>query len=721
MRRAAVNGSICMATAAVAVTSIAVPRFVAATTTQVAAGSTCVLHGPAGPVSHVVWIQFDNVHLTRDNPNVPSDLEQMPHLLNFMEQNGTLLSNQHTPLIAHTADDLVTSMTGLYGARQGIPISNSYQYYQPNGTTATAGSFAYWRDPVVSYATASGIGTDHSPTMIGPNGMAPAPWVPFTRAGCNVGSVAMANTDLENVLPDVPLAYGRGSAAAAEAYGNPNLASTDFQGIAVHCAQGQQVCAATGHQVVEPLPNEPGGYDGYHAVFGTKYLDPVIAPSGCTGMPTICNLRGQPVTDGSGNPGFPGYNGMQAWNSLAYTAALQEHGVGVTYTYVSSAHESASTGNAFGPGQSAYVAQLAAYDNAFAKFFTQLASDGMTTANTLFLLGSDENDHFVGGPPSPSGCDGVHVACTYQHIGEVQGNLTGLVAQKTGVTTPFAVHADAAPAIYVNNQPGPSAGPVRALEHALGSVTALDPYAGGAVHLTKYLADPAELRLLHMWTADELRNPTLVQFANPDFYLSTGPTTCSPSSCVSVYPPEAWNHGDVASDINRTWVGLVGPGVARLGRNDSVWASHTDDNPTVLALLGLRGDYQPDGRALEELITPAARPGVLAGQRAVADYLGLGQVFTQLQSPVGALGLASLQVATHGIAGSDAAYQAADASLTSVGQHRDQLVSAMVAILDGAAFAGRAVNHTEAQQLATQGEQLIGCVSIEAGSPSHTC
>jgi hypothetical protein len=30
-------------------------------------------------LKHVVHIQFDNVHLRRDNPNVPSDLEQMPN------------------------------------------------------------------------------------------------------------------------------------------------------------------------------------------------------------------------------------------------------------------------------------------------------------------------------------------------------------------------------------------------------------------------------------------------------------------------------------------------------------------------------------------------------------------------------------------------------------------------------------------------------------------
>ena len=47
----------------------------------------CVL-GPTGAVRHVIYIQFDNTHLLRDDPNVPSDIEQMPALLDFMERYG---------------------------------------------------------------------------------------------------------------------------------------------------------------------------------------------------------------------------------------------------------------------------------------------------------------------------------------------------------------------------------------------------------------------------------------------------------------------------------------------------------------------------------------------------------------------------------------------------------------------------------------------------------
>jgi hypothetical protein len=55
--------------------------------------------------------------------------------------------------------------------------------------------------------------------------------VPFTRAGCDVSSVAAANTILENGGPDVPKVFGDGSPVAAEAAANPGLATTDFVGI----------------------------------------------------------------------------------------------------------------------------------------------------------------------------------------------------------------------------------------------------------------------------------------------------------------------------------------------------------------------------------------------------------------------------------------------------------------------------------------------------------
>jgi hypothetical protein len=50
--------------------------------------NACRLKSDHGDVQHVIYLIFDNVHFLRDNANVPSDLEQMPNLLNFIRSKG---------------------------------------------------------------------------------------------------------------------------------------------------------------------------------------------------------------------------------------------------------------------------------------------------------------------------------------------------------------------------------------------------------------------------------------------------------------------------------------------------------------------------------------------------------------------------------------------------------------------------------------------------------
>src|SRR6266478_5570380 len=123
---AAASSATLLGTLGLAGTSMAATGAAAKAATTAASADTSSCHLGNG-VKHVVTLMFDNVHYFRDNPNVPSDLQLMPNLLNFFTGNGTLMSNNHTPLIAHTANDLLTTATGLYGDRHGMPISNSYQ------------------------------------------------------------------------------------------------------------------------------------------------------------------------------------------------------------------------------------------------------------------------------------------------------------------------------------------------------------------------------------------------------------------------------------------------------------------------------------------------------------------------------------------------------------------------------------------------------------------
>jgi hypothetical protein len=95
--------------------------------------------------------------------------------------------------------------------------------------------------------------------------------VSYTRAGCDVGSVAAANTELENTTPDVPLVFGANSPDAKEAEGvNQDKASADYEGLSVHCALGSAVCADH-HSVADLLPDEPGGYTGYRVLYGAEF------------------------------------------------------------------------------------------------------------------------------------------------------------------------------------------------------------------------------------------------------------------------------------------------------------------------------------------------------------------------------------------------------------------------------------------------------------------
>jgi len=685
--------------------------------------SSCQLNSAQGNIQHVIAIQFDNTHFTRDNPNVPSDLEQMPHLLNFITQNGIMLSNHHTPLISHTATDILTTLTGVYGDRHGVPVSNSFRYFLPTGASNTGVSFAYWTDPLFDPSLPASP-TDTSYNMLTADGHnAPAPWVPYTRAGCNVGAVATANVVLENNSFDIPKVFGNPSPEYSEFQANPNLAFTDFVGLAVHCAAASAVCASGNQGKPDLLPDEPGGYTGFNALFGAKYVNPQIGGTGA-GNETVNDLNNQPIINPTSHTsGFPGFDGMPAAVSLSYVAAMQEHGIPVTYAYISDAHDKHPSGPAYGPGEAGYVAALAAYDDAFNKFFTRLAADGINSSNTLFVFTADENDHFAGGQPS-NACDGVNTPCIYSHVncpsvavptcpannvGELNANMAGLLATEQAITTPFKVHSDDAPTVYVTGNPARDAAVTRAFERATSALTATNFYKGVSENMTVGLADPVEMKLLHMVTADPARTQTFTWFAKPDYFLFAGAANCN-APCVQEQFGFAWNHGDVTPDITRTWLGLVGPGVSARGVEDNIWSDHTDVRPTILWLVGLTDDYAHDGRVLLE---------ALSGQSRDPNYIALAQMYKRINAPVAELGLASLVVSTNALASGNAAddsqYANLETQLTNITAQRNALAAQMISLLEGASFRGQPITKTQAQSLIQQGKALLKEVNSLAG------
>jgi hypothetical protein len=495
----------------------------------------CKLQSADGRIKHIVHIQFDNVHLRRNIPNVPSDIEQMPNLLDFIEDNGTILGNHHTQLISHTAGDFVTTLTGVYGEKMGISNNNTVDFFNPDGSVGHQSQFAYWTDFLEP-----GV-----PNMVDQRGKThPAPWVAFTRAGCDLGAFAFPNIEFENTTTDVDNVFGPSSpqhneVAADSASKDPktrNKPAADFEGIAIHCAQGSKLCA---NGQPDLLPDEPGGYTGFQALFGNVFVAPAITGGGSA----VLDLDGNPVQDATGNPGFPGFNPTPS-QALGYLAQLLEAGVPVVYAELADVHDNHNFAgapipnypdDAFGPGEANYVFQLKAYDKAFGQFFARLKKHGITKENTLFIFTSDENDHFDGTTPIPANCDGVTTPCTYppNHKGEVNANLNALFAAEQSDTTPFGIDFDSAPGIWVtglqgNHLGGQTGTVVRTIEREAGQLfgfNALHPDQQGNPSkqpLAQALADQTEMRLLHMVPNDPRRTPNFILFANPDYFLLLG-------------------------------------------------------------------------------------------------------------------------------------------------------------------------------------------------------
>ena len=291
---------------------------------------------------------------------------------------------------------------------------------------------------------------------------------------------------------------------------------------------------------------------------------------------------------------------------------------------------------------------------------------------------------------------------------DILTSLTGVYGDQHGV--PIKVHADSAPVYFITGNPVRTSTTTRTLERAVGKLTAKNVITGNTDTLTKYLADPVELQLLHMITADPARTPSFVQFALPDYYLLTGAPNCK-SPCTFLDSGFAWNHGDVSPDVNVTWLGMVGPGVLHQGVQDDIWSDHTDIRPTMLALLGLKDDYAHEGRVLIEVLADSALPDSLRESRDI--FVKLASVLKQIDAPVGDLGLTTLSVSTRALesnSANDSTYTRLEDRLASVIQTRNAIANKMLDLLEDAAFHNKPISADQAEHLIDQGNALLQLV-----------
>ncbi len=296
--------------------------------------------------------------------------------------------------------------------------------------------------------------------------------------------------------------------------------------------------------------------------------------------------------------------------------------------------------------------------------------------------------------------------CTYAKIGEIDANMTALLngVDPSLAATPFDIHFDMAPTFYISGNPPPGAPIARAYERAAAQLTAVSPITGNTDTLMEQLADPVEMKLLHMVTGDPQRTPTFVMFANPDyFFLTFGPL-------VQEVPTFAWNHGGTNREIVTTWLGMVGPGVRNSGIDDDIWSDHTDIRPTMLLLAGLTDDYTHDGRALVEALERHALPDSIADSEIL--FRVLARAYKQINAPVGELGKKTLAISTKALSGDDATYAALESQLAAIATERDAIAGQMIQRLEAAEFQGARLDLDDTLDLLKQAGALLLRVEV---------
>jgi len=152
------------------------------------------------------------------------------------------------------------------------------------------------------------------------------------------------------------------------------------------------------------------------------------------------------------------------------------------------------------------------------------------------------------------------------------------------------------------------------------------------------------------------------------------------------------------------------------GLTDSVWSDHTDIRPTILSLVGLKDDYQSQGRVLAEYLHRWAVTDSVSDSGDV--FLDLARAYKRINAPVGELGHATLKISTVALAGNDSTYNRLENRLQSITSFRDALASIMLDRLTAAEFHGKPINPREACILIFQADALLEYTDELAAHPN---
>jgi hypothetical protein len=129
----------------------------------------------------------------------------------------------------------------------------------------------------------------------------------------------------------------------------------------------------------------------------------------------------------------------------------------------------------------------------------------------------------------------------------------------------------------------------------------------------------------------------------------------------------------------------------------------------MLSLVGLRNDYGPDGRVLNEFLQQDEEHGHLQNEgRGLTE---LGVIYKQINAPFGQLSFdvlaASTRALASGSATDDSTYTAISDRIAALTAHRDTLAGQMRDVLNEASFGGHQPPESELQRLTMEGKTLL--------------
>ena len=365
-------------------------------------------------------------------------------------------------------------------------------------------------------------------------------------------------------------------------------------------------------------------------------------------------------------------------------ADMQEAGIPVTYGYISDLHErkadtrtgcthrdaATTAGRPLGPGDSCYVDERAALRRGVPEVLRaprrrrHHAGEHAVRDQRRGERPVRRRERRPGDAADPGRLRRRHHAVQLRDrpdrraAGEHQGPALGTAS---AANTQFDIEPQGA-AIYVHGQPAANDPAVRQLERDTAAMTNRTTRTAASTTRRSRSTRPARSSS----ACCTCRRP--IRCGRRRTRCSRSRTTSSRTSGpnVSINTSFAYDHGYYSPNIDITWVGMAGPGVATNGvdgpqpadgnqahdpestntvpqaSTDGTWVEETDLRPTMLHLTGLSDDYQSDGHVITQALTSV--PSALA---ATAD---LAKGYDQINSSVGQFATDTLLADTKALA-----------------------------------------------------------------------